>query len=230
MAAGFVIQNIRLQNFRNYSEFELNDLSSINILQGQNAIGKTNIIEAVQLLTQITSFRNPLISDLVNKNTDVQDARIEANFYDERTDSKANFTLSIFDGKKTYKLNDKKKSISECKGKFPSVIFTPDDLSLVKGSNTMRRNAVDVLGGQISRDYYKVLKDYSKVLKQKNKLLKEGSSTELLQSLNDVMVLSGAQLVFYRLALIKKIVPVVENFYSEISGKNEKLSVEYYPS
>lgn len=230
MAAGFVIKNINLRNFRNYVEFSRSFEEGINTIIGPNATGKTNLIEAVCLMTQISSFKNAQTVELINKYSNNQNCKVEAEIFDHDTDTIYELSLSISDNKKTYKLNGKNKPIKDLKGKFPSVIFTPDDLVVVKGSNTMRRNAVDSLGSQISKDYYTVLHDYNKALKQKNALLRDGASVDMLKSINDVLVKSGAQLVFYRIGLVKKILPVISNYYSEIAGNNEKLSIEYYPS
>lgn len=230
MACGFVIKNISLQNFRNYEKLQRNFDTGVNKIIGPNAIGKTNIIEAICLLTQISSFKNAKAQELINNSSTNNPAKISAEIYDLATKTKNNISLTISESKKTYALNEKKKSISQLKGKFPSVVFTPDDLMLIKGTNTIRRNFIDNLGSQISKDYHKVLKDYNKTLKQKNTLLKNGCDVGVLQSINDVLVLSGAQLVFYRMGLIKKLLPYLENFYSEISDGNEKISVQYFPS
>lgn len=230
MASGFTINKLKLRNFRNYEDESRDFEPGINKIVGPNATGKTNLIEAVGLLTQISSFRNALTAELVNKNTKEESSQIEVEIFDNNTQSKHNLKLLISDGKKTYKLNDKTKSISSLKGNFPSVVFTPDDLAFVKGSNTMRRSAVDGLGSQISKDYYTVLHDYAKALKQKNALLRDGASDDMFKSINDVLIKSGAQLVFYRHGLIQKILPVISDYYSQIAGENEKLSIEYYPS
>lgn len=230
MAAGFIIRNINLRNFRNYDELSREFEEGTNKIIGPNATGKTNLIEAIGLMTQISSFKNAQTVELINKNSIDNNCKVEAEIFDQDTETKHDLSLTISDNKKTFKLNGKNKSIKDLKGKFPSVIFTPDDLAFVKGSNTMRRSAIDSLGSQISKDYYTVLHDYAKALKQKNSLLRDGASPDLFKSINEVLVKSGAQLVFYRFGLVEKILPVISNYYSEIAGNNEKLSIEYYPS
>lgn len=230
MASGFTINNLKLLNFRNYENEQRNFDAGINKIIGPNATGKTNLIEAIGLMTQISSFRNALTAELINKSSKNKTSQLVAEILDNNTNTKYEMKLAINDGKKTYKLNGKNKSISSLKGLFPSVVFTPDDLAFVKGSNTMRRSAVDSLGSQISKDYYTVLHDYSKALKQKNALLRDDASDEMFKSINDVLVKSGAQLVFYRLGLVQKILPVISDYYSQIAGKGEDLSIEYYPS
>ena len=230
MASGFIIRNINLRNFRNYDELSRDFDEGTNKIIGPNATGKTNLIEAIGLMTQISSFKNAQTVELINKDVSDKNCKVQAEIFDQDSETKYDLALAISDNKKTYKLNGKTKTIKDLKGKFPSVIFTPDDLAFVKGSNTMRRNAIDSLGSQISKDYYVVLHDYNKALKQKNALLRDGASTDMFKSINDVLVKSGAQLVFYRFALVEKILPVISNYYSEIAGNNETLSIEYYPS
>ena len=230
MAEGFVIQNIRLHNFRNYDNFSREFEPGVNKIIGPNATGKTNIIEAIGLMTQIASFKNSQTNELVNKCSVNEPAKIASQIFDQNTNEVFDIQLVIAEGKKTYTLNGKKKSIAQLKGRFPSVVFNPDDLAFVKGSNTMRRTAVDNLGSQISPDYYAVLHDYNKALKQKNALLRDGASDDMFASINDVLVMSGAQLVFYRHALVQKIIPVISKYYTEIAGNNENLTIEYYPS
>lgn len=212
------IKDIKLENFRNYKRKKFSDFGEFNILVGPNAVGKTNVIEAIQLMTELSSFRHPRLSDIILKGAEW--SRIEANTEEDN--------LSLFiDNKKTYKLNYKNKNY---KGLYPSVTFTPDDLIMVKGGNSLKRDAIDSLGGQLSKNYYTVRKDYSKALRQKNKLLKETISNKTLQSINDVLVVTGAQLICYRHELLKKVEPILADFYKKITGSNEELSIAYEPS
>lgn len=212
------IKDIKLENFRNYKRKKFSNFGIFNILVGPNAVGKTNVIEAIQLMTELSSFRHPRLYDLILKGAEW--ARIEANTEEDN--------LSLFiDSKKTYKLNYKTKNY---KGSYPSVTFTPDDLMMVKGGNSLKRDAIDSLGGQLSKNYYTVRKDYSKALRQKNKLLKDASSATTIKSINDVLVVTGAQLVCYRKELLNKIEPILAKFYKKITGSKENLRIDYEPS
>lgn len=112
--------------------------------------------------------------------------------------------LTIEAGKRRFTLNGKQKRTADLKGVIPSVTFTPDDLNLAKGSGTTRRNALDAVGSQLSRNHYLIRRDFDKVLRHKNSLLKDEASPLLLESLNDLMVTCGAQLVCYRAALVRQ--------------------------
>lgn len=243
------LKSIKLQNFRNYTNFDLANFTNFNILYGPNAVGKTNIIEAIALLTQISSFKHPKTSELINNSISCDFARLELDIYEENhkeiqtnddykynIEDKTNsqifhkFSLLIQENKKTYNLNGKKKNIAESKGRFPSVVFTPDDIAVIKGSSTGRKSMVDVLGSQLSKEYYIVLKDFNKILKQKNKLLKQSANISLIQSVNDVFVVAGAQLIMFRVALLKKLKPLINKYYEQISDAKETFTLSYFPS
>lgn len=230
MTNGFVIKNIRLRNFRNYQDKSWSFTDGVNKITGPNAIGKTNLIEAIQLITMIASFRNPKLDDLILNDTTADFAIVDAQIYDSNLDSTFDISLKIVNGKKTYSLNGKNKSIKELKGKFPSVVFTPDDLNIAKGSNSVRRDTIDLLGSQISTEYYTVLRDYNKALKQKNSLLKDGLSKDLLLSINEVLTVCGAQLLYFRLALVNKIKPIISDYYKEIANNDQDLDISYFAS
>ena len=138
--------------------------------------------------------------------------------------------LTIEAGKRRFTLNGKQKRTADLKGVIPSVTFTPDDLNLAKGSGTTRRNALDAVGSQLSRNHYLIRRDFDKVLRHKNSLLKDEASPLLLESLNDLMVTCGAQLVCYRAALFGKLAASMASYYAEIVGNRETLSARYAPS
>lgn len=230
MAEGFEIAKIELTNFRNYTDFARQFESGLNKIVGPNATGKSNLLEAIGLLTQIGSFRHSQTADLINNNSDQDFAIVEAQIIDHDIDSLINFMLTITENKKIYNLNGKNKKIIDCKLRFPSVVFTPDDLMIVKGSNTLRRDAIDHIGCQISKEYNIVLRDFKKALRQKNTLLREAADVNLIKSVNDVMLNSATQLTFFRAALVKKINAVFQDFHNQITSNNEDLEIQYFAS
>lgn len=223
---GLSITHIAFTDFRNYERFELDGIGSLTLFVGPNAVGKTNIVEGVQLLTAQTSFRHPTGLQLVREGARVANLRMRAEGENRRLD----FLSSITEGKRTFSLNGKTKRAADLKGLLPCVAFTPDDLMLAKGSMTVRRNAVDAAGSQLSRNHYLIRRDFDKVLRQKNALLKEEADQLLLESVNDLMVTCGAQLVCYRAALFAKLSQYMSSYYGEIAGRGERLSARYAPS
>ena len=138
--------------------------------------------------------------------------------------------MVIDGGKRRWKMNGKVKPSGELRGLAPSVVFTPDDLALIKGSHSAKRMALDALGEQLKPNYQQVRLNYEDILRQKNKLLKEGYSADFLAGINDVMVVCGAQLTLYRSSLFDKLAPKIIARYAELSGGREQLSCTYVPS
>ena len=220
------IERLLLEDFRNYRSFHLDGIGSTTILVGPNAVGKTNVVEAVQLLTSQASFRNPTCDQLIRMGA--RAARCEASARDARRE--LSIRLSVSDGKKRWSLNGKSKRPSDLSGLVPSVAFTPDDLELAKGSQSVRRRAVDLAGSQLSKNHYLIRRDFEKVLRQKNSLLKEGSDPVLLASLNELFVTVGAQLTCYRAALVSRMARWMSEFYRDIAASSEHLEVKFAPS
>ena len=219
------LTEVRLSHFRNYDDLTLSSIGDLTIFVGQNAVGKTNLLEALQLCTALSSFRHPTSRQMIEENSST--ARVEIH----ETDSNRDLTLSvgIEEGQRRYKLNGKAKSIADLKGLLPAVVFTPDDLALTKGASGVKRDALDDLGSQLTKNYYIVKRDYEKVTQYKNRLLKEDVSFDLIQSINDTLITCATQLTFYRLELFSRIVVELGNYYRRISGC-EELEMKYYPS
>lgn len=220
------IKRLELFNFRNYKSYCCDNLSRLNIFVGPNAVGKTNIVESIDLLTSISSFRNSKISELLGPYGEF--ARVKTQVEDDHR--LLSFELRVADGKKTYFLNDKEKRGTQLKGMIPSVVFTPDDLSLIKGSNTNRRRALDSLGSQLAANYPAVKKDFEQILKQKNNLLKDNPSIPFLSSIDEVFVECATRLYCYRVSLFEKLTPYISDHYKDISHRGEEVKAEYIPS
>lgn len=220
------ITNINFKNFRSYEEFSLSDLENLIVIVGQNAVGKTNIIEGIGLLTSLTSFRSATSAELLKNGTDFGRIFIDA------TDGNRQLRIELLieKGKRSYKLNGKPKRITDLKGLITSVTFTPDDLELVKGSHGKRRRSIDILGSQLNKNYYQITKDFEKVIRHKNKLLKDDASKDLIDSINELLIKVGAQLVAYRSTLFQRLLERMGPLYSKITGSSEELTGSYTPS
>lgn len=223
---GLQIQQITYRNFRNYSEYTLRDLDNLMLFIGPNAIGKTNLIEGIQLLTAFTSFRSSRSDHLIKFGED--QAFIKANISDGVR--KLDLSLALQKGKRVFSLNGKRKQIKSIRGVLPSVTFSPDDLTFIKGSQSIKRAQIDDLGDQISANYYTVRRDYERILKQKNKYLKEMTSHGFLESVNEVLSTIGSQLFVLRTHLVSQLIPYIQQFYSELCAGKEQISIQYIPS
>lgn len=219
------IEHIGFTNFRNYERLELNDIGALTLFVGPNAVGKTNIVEGIQLMTALSSFRHPLIDQVIKHGESY--ARAEARVTGD--DRVLDIVMLLESHKRKYTLNGKARRPADLKGLIPSVSFTPDDLDLVKGSMSVRRTAIDALGSQLSPNHYLIKKDYEKVIRYKNRLLKEEAQVALIDSINETLVTCGAQLACYRAALFAKLAPEISRRYADIA-QGEKLQVTYVPS
>ncbi len=220
------IENIRCCDFRSYGRFELSDIGSLTLIVGPNAVGKTNLLEGIQLVTACSSFRNPAPSHLVRAGKDA------GLFVAEMCGGgrKLDVELRVSRETRAYFVNGKKKRPRDVRGTLPSVLFSPEDLELVKGSQSFKRSQIDQLGDQLSANYHAVRKDYEKILRQKNRYLKEDVSPLFLQSINEVVATVGSQLYRLRCDMLSSLAPYLKGYYREISGGKESVDIAYVPS
>lgn len=221
------IKRLKLLNFRSYESFSLDAIGNLTIFVGPNAAGKTNVIEAIHLITAISPLRPGKVSQQVHKGMPF--AKVDAELEDGARH--LDVGLQIQDNKRRYTLNGKPKQIRALQGIAPSVSFTPDDLELVKGSNSNRRDALDLLGVQASANYRQIASDFAKLHKHKQALLKDDSNIEagMLEALNEVFAKVSSQLTAYRRSLFLRLMPSAQEHYASISG-GEELVGTYVPS
>lgn len=223
----FTITRVVLKNFRNYREFEFFPGPELTIVLGPNAAGKTNLLEAIQLTTAAASFRRPSWGDVPRWGSTGGIVELEA--ADE--DRERSVAVSIVEGKRQYSVNGKpRRSVQEVTGEIPCVIFTPDDLALVKESADRRREAVDTIGVQLSRTYGRLKAEYERVVRQRNRLLRqEAVDEDMLSVWDERLVHLGSRLCTHRRGLFDKIGPVMTQVYARIAEDGE-LRAEYLPS
>ena len=158
------INKIKLQNFRNYNEQEITLNKSINVFYGDNAQGKTNILEAIFLCTFGKSFRTNKEKELIKLGKDNANVIIEY----EKKDRDGKISISISDKKQILVNGIKIKKLSELLGNINIVIFTPDDINILKGGPALRRRFLDMMIGQLKPNYVYTLNMYIKTLEQRN--------------------------------------------------------------
>lgn len=218
------ITRIGLADFRNYEAFTLEPSPGLTVLVGPNAAGKTNIIEAVQLVTAARSFRRPEYSDLIRWGA--HRGRISMRAEEGERLLEVELRVEEDEGR-TYLVNGQtRRRHSEVAGLLPSVVFTPDDLAMVKGPAERRRAAVDDLGEQLSPTYGSLRRDYGKVVRQRNALLRDGAGGDALAAWDEQLVSLGARLVIHRLGLLQRTMAHAERRYAEMTG-GEALGYEY---
>ena len=223
------IKKLSLKNFRNYTDTEIEFTKSINIMIGNNAQGKTSLIEAIYALSTTKSHRT---------SKDIQMIRFEQDFAKVDTvisipgDDDAKLSLLLTKKGKTAKYNDISASrLSMYIGKLKTVFFAPEDLELIKGTPTIRRKFLNMEIGQIDHLYIHHLASYSKILKQRNELLKnyeESDSSQLmLEVLTESLVSHLVYLLDKRIWFLEILETYAKEVHSFITDSKEEISFKY---
>lgn len=220
-----VVTRVALENFRSYKKFETELSPRLTVVVGPNAAGKTNLIEAIQLTTATESFRRPRWEDVIAEGE--TDSRVDVTASGPEAFTELELRISKTTGR-SYRVNGKKKSPQNVLGKIPSVVFSPDDLYMIKGPAEERRRAVDEAGDQLSSTYSSLRREYARVVKQRNTALKTGGG-ELMESLDSMLVSTGSKLTAHRARLAARIAEKASCHYEAMANK-ETLSVVMVPS
>ncbi len=219
-----VLNQLKLINFRNYQQLKLEFSENINIFVGKNAQGKTNLLEAIALLCLGKPVRTKKEIELIKWGT-------EYCFCRGQFQENENFTLieiGIGLKEKRIKVDGQVVKNSTVFGKIPVVIFSPDDLQIVKGAPQQRRDFIDVYLAQIEPKYRFVYYNFYKVLQQRNRLLKQDFVDQAeLETWNEQLIEKGAKVIKYRNSLINSVKPYITEAQQVISGDKEVLSLEY---
>lgn len=221
------INKIKLQNFRNYNEQEIILNKSINVFYGDNAQGKTNILEAIFLCTFGKSFRTNKEKELIKLGKDNANVIIEY----EKKDRDGKISISISDKKQILVNGIKIKKLSELLGNINIVIFTPDDINILKGGPALRRRFLDMMIGQLKPNYVYILNMYIKTLEQRNNYLrqiKEENKPENLLDIWDEKLIEYADIIYkYRKEFIDKIKKKISIIHKKITDEKEEINIQY---
>lgn len=220
---GLLVKTLELQDFRSFGEKVVGLAPATTILCGPNAAGKTNTVEALQLLTAGYSFRHPTPAQLVREGA--QAARASARL--EGDGRVVDLRCDVVSGRRQFFRNGKRIQASEVSGTLMSVLFTPDDLQLVKRSASFRRDELDDFGRQANRGFASVLATYTRSIEQRNRLLKEERpDLDLLDAWDASVALGGATLLHGRLRLFERLRAKVCEVYGELAA-GEGLECRY---
>lgn len=222
------IKELTLENFRNYEKQKIEFNENINVIYGNNAQGKTNIIESIFLCSIGKSFRTSKEKELIKFNE--EKALIEINF--QKSDRDGNIKIEIGDKKQIYLNGIKLKKLSELLGNINIVIFTPDDINILKGGPQNRRKFLDIMISQLRPNYMHILTLYLKTLEQRNNYLKqiklENKDENLLDIWDEKLVEYGIKIYEYRKEFIEKIQNKIKNIHKEITENKEEIEIKYF--
>ena len=220
-----ILKTLRVQNFRTHSDFILEIGEKSTLISGANGSGKTSLLEAIYFALQGTSFRSSDKEILRNDGSSW--------FRIDLKDSKDSLRTIIFNdavqkSKKQFLVDGNKKARLSSNLRIPVVLFEPDDLQLLSGSPTRRRNFLDYFLSQIFPSFQLALTRYSKALKQRNNLLKRDNvSKDELFPWNLMLAEYGAEIISKRQDFLELLNSKIEEVYFEISGVKDEIEIDY---
>ncbi len=220
-----ILKTLRVQNFRTHSDFILEIGEKSTLISGANGSGKTSLLEAIYFALQGTSFRSSDKEILRNDGSswfriDLKDSRDSL-----RT---IIFNNAVQKSKKQFLVDGNKKARLSANLRIPVVLFEPDDLQLLSGSPTRRRNFLDYFLSQIFPSFQLALARYNKALKQRNNLLKRDNvSKDELFPWNLMLAEYGAEIISKRQDFLELLNSKIEEVYFEISGVKDKIKIDY---
>ena len=225
------ITELSVNGFKNLKEIDIKPHEKINIFCGQNAQGKTNLIESIWLCSGARSFRGTKDKRMIGDDAQVMDVRLR--FKNSFREQEIRYAMAKPNIKeKNVSLNGVKlKAPSKLFGELNCVIFTPEDLELSKGSPDKRRQFTDLSVAQIRNSYNAVIEKYEKLIDQRNSLLKSinwgKGRREELEGWDVQLAQMGAYISLMRHKYIEKLGRYAKELYSEISGEREVLDIGY---
>jgi DNA replication and repair protein RecF len=221
------LAHLRLRDFRNYPRLDADFAPGFHLLLGDNAQGKTNILEAIYLMATLRSFRGVGGAQMIRHGQKgyfaggkvVGQGEHEIKMYWSARER----NLSL-DGRPVKKLTD-------YLGTLRTVVFCTEDLQLVKGTGRVRRRFLDLLLSQTQPGYLPLLQRYMQAVRSRNALLKQPAPDPvLLDSFSDQLIKLGKELILARQGLIPKLSPLARLAYRRISNDAEELRIEYQPT
>ena len=224
------IQELALNNFRNYGEVNIKLDKGINIFKGDNAQGKTNVLEAIYLCATARSHRTSQEKEVIK--WDEEAAHITIDVQKRTFNDKIDFHLTQ-KGKAVAINKLPVAKLGELFGTLTVVMFSPEDLQLIKKSPKERRRFIDIELCQFNKLYYYALKQYYKVLKQRNNALKQyhhNPNPDMLDIWDMQYVEYAKEVIRRRSDFIKEINEVAKKIHADISGGKEELEVVYEPN
>lgn len=224
------VNKISANNFRNIENIELVPCDGVNIIHGENAQGKTNLIESLWLFTGCRSFRGSKDTEYIKFGSNL--SKLELDFYGSDRDQNAKIQIAE---KRKCELNGVSlTSTSKLAGEFFAVVFAPTHLSLVKEGPSQRRKFLDIALCQLKPRYASALSQYNRAILQRNALLKDITyHSELLDTLDiwdDKISTLGAVVSAERLKYVEKLSPITEEIYDGLSNGREKMNISYSTS
>lgn len=226
------LKDLSLKNYRNYNKVNVSFENTVNVILGENAQGKTNLIESIYVLAIAKSHRTSKDKELIS--WDEEYAKISGRI--EKRNGPLSLDLIISNKGKKAKVNSlEQKKLSSYIGALNIVMFAPEDLNLVKGSPQVRRRFLDIEIGQVMPLYMHDLSLYQKILQQRNHLLKQLQTRKtnefmMLDVLTSQLIEVAARITIKRYEFVLMLQKWAESIHKSISRGLETLTIKYKPS
>jgi DNA replication and repair protein RecF len=224
------LKKLKVSNFKNYATAEIHPSSAINVFTGPNGSGKTNLLDAIYLLSITKSAFNNNDASIIRKGEEY--FRVEGIF--EKTDKE--YLVEVAFSRNTKKIIKTDKidceKIKDHIGQFPVILVTPYDTDVIREGSEERRKFFDSVFSQLDSTYLNELIKYNSVLKQRNSLLKQFYEQNyidevLISAYNFQLIDSGKKIFTYRKKFIKELIPVFHYHFESLTGKKEKIDLIY---
>ena len=220
------IKRLQMLNYRNYNVLDISLGPHVNVFMGDNAQGKTNILEGIYYCAFARSHRTSKDRELINWNS--ENALLSVSVGKQRLDKRIDISI-LKDGKKAIQINKIKiKKIGELFGNFNVVMFSPEDLKIIKDSPGVRRKFIDMELCQLNSKYYYNLVQYNKILNERNSILRNKNiNKDILDIYDTQLVEFGYNIIIDRLEYIKKLNKYSEKIHADITSRKEKIEFKY---
>jgi DNA replication and repair protein RecF len=221
------LSHLRLRDFRNYARLDVEFAPGFHLLLGNNAQGKTNVLEAIYLLATLRSFRGVGSSQMVRHGQ-------SGFFVGAKTQQSGTHEIKMYWSSRERNLTldgNPVRKLSEFLGVFRAVVFCSEDIQLVKGPASRRRRYLDLLLAQTQPAYLPILQRYTRTVRSRNALLKQRMpDVTALEAFTREMVTLGIQLSDMRRKIFPEITPIATEAYRRITNAAEELRIEYAAS
>lgn len=223
------VNRLILRNFRNYVNINIDFTANINVFIGPNAQGKTNLLEALYIAAMGRSHRTNTDQELIR--WDQSAASVEVIFFRQEVENSLKIRF-ISTQNKEILYNSHPLPVREIVGSLNAILFSPEDLLLIKGAPALRRRFLDNEISQANPPYYRQLLNYNRMLSQRNNLLKKirerKSSEDLLGPWDEQLATAAATITRKRLEAVKKLTMLANLHHRKITGSRESLTVSYF--
>lgn len=227
-----IIESVELKNYRNYDELHMDFSQGTNILYGDNAQGKTNVLEAIYMACTTKSHRGSKDKDIIQFERD--ESHIKLNLRKNDVPYRIDMHLKKNKAKGVAVNGIPIRKASELFGIVNVVFFSPEDLNLIKNGPSERRRFIDLELCQLNKLYVHALVQYNHIVIQRNKLLKELAFKPEYEETLDIwdmqLVSYGREVINYRREFIDRLNEIIKEIHFQLSGDKEKLDIRYDPN